>query len=552
MNPQRPTKSAIPLQRWAILVLGAIVLAGCAGCGGKSNVEIATENGVLLFGNDAEPEDLDPHVVSGFTEQKILGALFEGLVTLAPDGVTIEPGVAESWESANGGLEYTFHLRDDAHWSNGDPVTAHDFAYAWKRILTPAFGSQYANMLHCLRNAKAFNTGEIDRFDQVGVQIVDDRTLVATLEYPAPYFLSMQIHHSWFPVHQATIEAHGRMDERGTRWTRAENFVGNGPFKLTDWEPSSILRVAKNPHYWDAAHVKLNGIEFYPLDNRQLEERMFRSGDLHMTSDVPLNKLPAYRRDAPDRLKVHPIYAAYFYRFNVTKPPLDDVRVRRALSLAVDREALIKHVLHIEHVPADSFCPPDPNGYQPHTQQPYDVAEAQRLLAEAGYTSGANVPTIELLYNTSENHKLIAETIQQMWNNALGVHVELVSQDWKVYMSSVRNLDYNIARSSWYADFLDPISFLECFESDSGNNRTGWENAAFDTLIRRARTEPDDAQRYALYGQAEALLIDDQPILPLFHYVRSILLHPDVKGWQPNLLAHVPYKHLSLEADAPQ
>ncbi len=535
-----------------IFAVALVVFAGCSGNGGKTNVEIATADGILLFGNDAEPEDLDPHVVSGFTEQKILGALFEGLVTLAADGITVEPGVAQSWEQSGDGLHYTFHLRDDATWSNGDPVTAKDFVYAWQRILTPAFGSQYANMLHCIKNAKAFNTGDLTDFGEVGVRADDDHTLDVTLEYPTPYFLSMQIHFSWFPVHQATIEAHGRMDERGTRWTRAENFVGNGPFMLTEWEPSSILRVAKNPNYWDAANVALNGIAFYPLDNRQMEERMFRAGDLHMTSDVPLNKLPIYQRESPKLLKAHPIYASYFYRFNVTKPPLDDPRVRRALSLALDRESLIKHVLKIDFQSANSFCPPDPNGYQPDTQQPYDVAEARRLLAEAGYADGADVPTIELLYNTSENHKLIAETIQQMWNKSLGVHVALVNQDWKVYMSSLRNLDYNIGRSSWYADFLDPISFLECFESDSGNNRTGWANADYDALIRRARTAVDVESRYALYRDAERLLIAEQPILPIFHYVRTILLHPDVKGWQPNLLAHVPYKHISLVASTPQ
>lgn len=533
-------------------MLGAMAAVGCSGNDGKTNVQTATENGILLFGNDAEPEDLDPHVVSGFTEQKILIALFEGLVTLAPDGVTIEPGVAESWEISDDGLRYTFHLRDDAKWSNGDPVSARDFAYAWERILTPAFGAQYANMLHCLRNAKAFNTGALRAFSEVGVRVQDRQTLMVMLEYPTPYFLSMQIHHSWFPVHQKTIDAHGRIDERGTRWTRAGSFVGNGPFKLKDWEPSSILRVTKNPHYWDAANVKLNGIEFYPLDNRQMEERMFRAGELHMTSDVPLNKLAKYQRESPAVLKVHPIYAAYFYRFNVTKPPLDDVRVRRALSLAVDRQALIEHVLHIDHAYADSFCPADPDGYQPVTTQPYDVVKAKSLLAAAGYATGADVPVIELLYNTSENHKLIAETIQQMWNESLGVRVELVNQDWKVYMSSLRNLDYDIGRSSWYADFLDPISFLECFESDSGNNRTGWKNAKFDALIRDARTAVDDASRYALYGEAERLLINDQPILPLFHYVRSILMHPSVNGWQPNLLAHVPYKHLWLDTAAPQ
>ncbi len=527
-------------------LLSSVVLI-VVGCGpGETRVDRGTRDGILHMGNDTEPQDLDPHIVTGFPEHKILSALFEGLVSLDPETLEPVPGVAETWEESEDGLEYTFHLRDDAHWCNGDPVTAHDFAYAWERILSPRLGSEYAYMLHVIENTKPFNEGEIADFSEVGVEVVDDHTLEVTLENPTPYFLSMHIHYTFFPVHQATIEAHGAMDERGTEWTRAGNMVSNGPFRLAEWRPNAVIRVARNEHYWDNDTVSLNGIAFYPIDSLQTEERSFRSGELHWTGDVPINRIDWHRRNNPEALEIHPFFGTYYFRFNVTEPPLDDPKVRRAFAMAIDREAIVENITRADEEPAPNLTPPAA-GYEARTGIPYDVEKARELLAEAGYPNGEGLPAVELLYNTSENHRMIAEALQNMWRENINARVSLVNQDWAVYLSSMHNLDYQIARSGWIGDVLDPINFLECFVSGGGNNRTGYSSEEYDALIQAARREPDEERRLEILQDAEAVLMEDAPIAPLYFYTRKNLRHPDLRGFTPNVLGYVSYKHLYLE-----
>jgi oligopeptide transport system substrate-binding protein len=505
------------------------------------------KEGILHIGNGAEPQDLDPHVITGFTEHKILFALFEGLVDL--DEKTLEPipAVAESWQVSGDGLIYTFTLRRTAAWSNGDPVTAHDFVYAWQRILSPALGSEYSYMLYCIRNAKEYNEGNLQDPAQIGVTALDDHTLRVTLVHPTPYLLSMQIHNSFFPVHKPTIERFGGIDERGTKWTQAGNLVGNGPFMLTRWEPNRIISLAKNPHYWDAAHVRLNGAHFYPIDSQQTEERAFRRGELHTTSEVPLNKIEVYKRSNPDLIHTDPFLGTYFYRFNVTRPPFDDARVRRAFAMAIDRKTLVEKVTKGSQQPAGCLTPPDTAGYTCASAIPYNAEEAGKLLAEAGHPQGRGLPPIELLYNTSESHKLIAEAIQQMWKEHLGVEVSLVNQDWKVYLASMGNLDYQIARSAWIGDYLDPNSFLDCFVTGGGNNRTGYASPVYDKLIARAAQTAEQQQRFAVFQEAEQVLLNDAPIAPIYFYTRVYLKVPELKGWEPNILGHVRYKNLYFE-----
>ncbi|MDQ1257694.1 MAG: oligopeptide transport system substrate-binding protein, partial [Candidatus Hydrogenedentes bacterium] len=408
------------------------------------------------MGNGAEPQDLDPQITTGVPEHRLSTVLFEGLVTLdfaSPDLPPI-PAVAERWTVSDDGLVYTFTLRENARWSNGDPVTARDFVYSWQRVLSPKLASEYSYMLFCLKNAKAFNEGKIADFAKVGVKALDDRTLEASLEAPTPYFLSMQVHNSWFPVHQATIERFGKMDERSTPWTRPGNHVGNGPFLLERWSPNEVIRVVKNPHYWDAAKVRLDAIEFYPIDNQLTEERSFRAGELHLTESVPLSKIEVYQRVNPDLIHIDPYLGSYYYRFNVTKPPFDNVLVRRAFAMAIDRETLVAKVLKGGQKPASCFTPPGVAGYTCAASIPYDPGEAKKLLAQAGYPDGKGLPPIEFLYNSSENHKLIAEAIQNMWKLNLGVEVGLANQDWKVYLDSMKALNYQIARSGWIADYV--------------------------------------------------------------------------------------------------
>lgn len=519
------------------------VLLAAAGCGSA----VRMEGDILRVGNGAEVQDLDPHIVTGVTEHRTLQALFEGLVNLNATTLEPEPGVAETWDISGDGLVYTFHLRRDARWSNGGPVTAHDFAYAWQRILSPRMAADYAYMLHCIENARAFNLGEIADFARVGVKAADDFTLRVTLESPTPYFLAMQIHQAFLPVHRATIERFGAMDERGTRWTRAGNLVGNGPFRLTEWTPDTVIRVERNPHFWNAAAVGLDGIWFYPINNLWTEERAFRSGRLDVTGDVPLHKVRMYQEDQPDRIVLHPYLGTYYYRLNLTRPPFDDARVRRAFSMALDREEIAHKVTRGGEQPAYFYTPPDSGGYTCGHRVPFDPAAARDLLAEAGYPAGRGLPPVEILYNTSEAHKLIAEAVQQMWKEHLGADVRLLNQDWKVYLSSMTNLEFMIARSGWIADVPDPVNFLECFLSDSGNNRTGYASEEYDTLIRRSYAEPDSGQRRALLHEAEAMLLRDSPIIPVYFYARKYLKQPHVHGLDANQLGYIRWSQVWME-----
>jgi oligopeptide transport system substrate-binding protein len=524
------------------------VVFSLTGCGPDGTlVARSTREGVLLVGNGAEPQNLDPHTVTGVPEHRICSALLEGLVNLDPATLEPIPGVAEVWTVSEDQKTYTFTLRSDAKWSNGDPVTAHDFAYSWQRILSPSLASEYAYMLFCIEKAKAFNEGALKDFHQVGVEAVDERTLRVTLENPTSYFLAMQFHTSWLPVHRGTIERFGAMAERGTKWTRPENFVGNGAFTLKQWLPNEIIVCEKNPHYWGADAVRLNAVRFYPIEDTLTEERSFRSGRLHLSENVPIDKIEVYERDKPQFLHIDPYFGSYYYRFNVTREPFNDVRVRRALAMAVDRESLVRNVVKGGRKAAGCLTPPDPQGYTCATSIGFDVDEARRLLAEAGYPGGEGFPKVELLYNTSESHRQIAEAVQYMWKTNLNIDVQLLNQDWKVYLSSMSNLDYQIARSAWIGDVLDPINFLECFVTGGGNNRTGWSSPAYDALIAEAARAGDREARFAVFQRAERLLLDEMPIVPVYFYTRVYLMSPDVRGWESNLLGHISFKDLYLE-----
>ncbi len=498
---------------------------------------------IVNVGNGTEPEGLDPHIVTGIPEHHILLTLFEGLVRLNPEDLTIVPGMAESWDVSDDRRVYTFHLRDNAKWSNGDPLTAKDFAYAWRRMLTPALASEYAYMLYPMENAQAYNEGKLTDFAEVGAKVIDDRTLEVTLTNPTPYFLSMHAHYSWWPVHQATIEKHGKLEDRVSKWTRPENFVGNGPYLLAAWRPNDAIEARPNPHYWDAAGMKNAGVNFYPVSDENTEERMFRAGELHFTENVPLSKIGTYEKRYPEMYRADAWIGSYFYRVNTTRPPMNDVRVRKALAMAVDRESLCKNVVRGGETPAPFLTPPNINGYLPSARVQYDVAAARKLLAEAGYPDGKDFPSVDILYNTLDKHKIIAEAIQQMWKQNLNIDVTLTNQDWKVYLASTANntLDYDLARAGWIGDIVDPINFLECFITNNGNNRTGWGNPEYDRLLAQTMTTESNEERNKLFDQAETILVAELPIIPLYHYTRPFLIQPEVRGLYPNILAYYAY-----------
>ncbi|MGI9316504.1 MAG: peptide ABC transporter substrate-binding protein [bacterium] len=517
---------------------------------GPTNVEQGNREQVLHLGNGTEPQDLDPHIVTGVTEHNIISALLEGLVGENPETLEPVPGMAEYWAISADGLEYTFFIREDARWSNGDPVTAQDFVWSWQRMLSPALAAEYAYQLYPIRNARAFNKGEVLDFSKVGVRAVDQTTLEVVLENPTPYFLSLLAHYSTFPVHPATILKYGPMDARGSDWTRPGNFVGNGPFILNSWRLNYIIEVVKNPLYWDAEIVKLSAIRFYPIDNIQTEERMFRTGALHATSTTPSEKIAVYQAETPDLISISPYLGTYFYRFNVTRPPLDDARVRLALSLAVDRQAIIDSVTKGGQIPAYSFTPPNTKGYFPPKNEIfYSLERARALLAESGFPAGEGFPQLELLSNTSDGHRRIAEAIQQLWKQGLGIDVQLANTDWKVYLSRTNQLDYDISRAGWIGDYPDPNTFLDMMLSDGGNNRTGWQHQEYDKLIRRAASLASQAQRYEAFEQAETILDQEAPLLPIYTYTRVALKDPSLQNWFSNILDHHPYKYVYLQDD---
>lgn len=518
----------------------------CSACSGGGSTAKAAPAGVLRVNVGAEVEDLDPQLVTGVPEHRVNAALFEGLADLDMGTMKPVPAAAESWEISADGLIYTFKIRANAKWSNGDPVTAADFTYSYERLLSPKFAAEYAYMLHCIKNAKAFNEGTITDFAQVGAMALDAQTLQLTLEHPTPYLLSMQMHQSWFPVHKATVEKHGAMTDRHTKWTQPGNHVSNGPFRLAEWRPGEVIRVLPNEHYWDKDSLKLKEIAFHAISDLMTEERSFRSGALDLTESLMPRLVETYRRENPKVLRVEPYLGTYFYRFNTTKPPLNDKRVRQALSLAIDRTVVTDSILKSGEEEAYAFVPPGMGDYTSTAKTSEDLEKAKALLAEAGYPNGAGFPEISVLYNTSEMHKTIAEALQSMWKNKLGINVSLLNQDWKVYLSSTHNLDYMVARAAWIADFVDPINYLELFLKDGGNNQTGWSNEEYERLLRAAYAEPDTAKRMQYMQQAEQVLMDEMPIMPIYFYTFRYLQAERVQGYRANPLGYRRWKDYSL------
>ncbi len=533
------------------IILPVLILAGCTS-EQPSNVESGTLNQILHIGNGTEPQGLDPHFVTGVSEHNIITSLIEGLVIKHPENLTPEPGMAESWQISDDGKSYTFYIRDDAEWSNGEPVTADDFVYSWRRALTPSLGNQYSYMLYPVKNAENFNNGTLTDFNQVGIQAVNSKTLKVTLNQSTPYFLGILDHYSTFPVHQNTIEKHGEIDTRGSEWTRAGNFVGNGPFVLKEWVQNKIIIVEKNPNYWDANTVKLDEIHFHPVDQPNTEERLFRTGQLHITYSTPPEKIQTYLNENPDLIKTHPYLGTYFYRINTTVPHLEDNRVRQALAMTIDRSAIVEKITKGGQIPAYTLTPPDTLGYTSESSITYDPEKARMLLSEAGFPNGENFPETQILFNTLDTHRLIAEAIQQMWKKELNINITLYNQEWKVYLDTESSMNYQISRAAWIGDYVDPNTFLEMFVSYSGINRTGWSNPDYDRLIEMAAQEPNQDARYEYFQQAEQILNQEVPIIPIYTYSKVFLISPSVKGWHPNILDHHPYKYVYLQQLNPE
>jgi oligopeptide transport system substrate-binding protein len=490
----------------------------------------------LLIGNNAEPADLDPHAVDAYTDMIILAALFEGLTVLDERTSQALPGAAERWTVSPDGLVYTFHLRPGLRWSNGDPLTARDFAYSFQRVLNPALGGVSAYLLWPLKNAAAFNQGKTTEFSMVGAAPLDDRTLRLTLEHPVPHLPALAAHSAWLPVHRATLEKFGGVGRRGTAWTRPGNLVCNGPFSLAEWQPNARLTVAKNPHYWDAARTRLDRVVFFPIEKSEIEERNFRAGQLHLTYDLPASKIPVYQATQPSPLRIDPLLNVWYMNFNVAKPPLDNPRVRRALALAIDREAIARHVFNGARAAAGSFTPPDCGGYTARAAVRVDYAAARQLLVEAGFPGGKGLPVFPVQVQNDSNFPRIMETIQAMWQRELGVRCTIEPFEQRTWLQNQQSKLHTIGLMGWTADYPDPRTFLGLFVTAGGNNWTNWSSAEYDRLIAQSDQTAEAQARLEVLQKAEALLLEAAPVTPLSFGSRTYLAHPAVKNWAPSPL----------------
>lgn len=532
------------LVRVLALVLAALLVPAATRA---RPVDDAVRDRVLLLGNGAEPQDLDPQVMTAFTDQNIALALFEGLCALDEKTSAAVPAAAESWEISPDGLAYTFHLRAGLKWSDGSPLTAADFVASWRRALLPALAAEYAYLLFPLKNAEAIATGRADP-TTLGAEAIDARTLRLTLERPTPYLPALTANPIWFPVNATVLARHDALARRGTAWTRPGQLVGNGPFVLAEWKPNAHVKVVRNPHYWDAAAVRLNGITFFPTENMDVDERAFRAGQIHLTAELPLAKVDAYRRTAPASLRLDPFLETFFLRFNTTRPPLDDARVRRALSLAIDRDQLARTLLRGTRAPAAHYTPPDCAGYTATARVPHDPAAARALLAAAGFKDGAGFPTLDVQVRNDELHAKVLEVIQAMWQRELGIAVTISPVEQKTWVQNQQSLAYAISTARWVGDFVDPVTFLDMFVGGGTNNWTGWADAAYDAAIATAARTAEPTGRSAAFQRAEALLLEQAPVAPVFFGVRSYLIHPAVRGWEPALLGFHQYKKVYLQA----
>jgi oligopeptide transport system substrate-binding protein len=515
------------IRRAACVIAAAVILAGPIG-----KITPAAAEKVLRIANMAEPETLDPHKASTTNEHNILLNLFEGLVVLDPGG-NVAPGAAESFAISEDGLTYTFRLRANAKWSNGEPVTAGDFVYSLRRIEDPKTRSQYAEVLYPIKNAQEVNTGKA-ALTVLGVAAVDARTVEITLKAPTPYFLQLLTHTSSLPVNEKAVARFGQ------EWLKPGNMVSNGAYMLDDVKPNSHIRIVKNPNYWDAAKVTIDAVVFDPSEDRAAVLKRYRAGEFDVLRDLPNDQLGWLRQNMPKELHIAPYGGVYFYAFNTTKPPFNDKRVRVALSMAINREILVEKISAAGELPAYGFVPDGTANYTPRRVPWRTMSQAEReaaalkLMSEAGYGPGKPL-RFQLSYNTSENHKRIAVALAAMWKK-INVSVELVNTEFKVHLSNMRIGDFQMGREGWIVDYNDAQGYLFLLQtSTKQQNFSRFSNPDYDRLMDEASLTGDARKRAALLEQAEGILLDEMPVMPIYFYVSKNLVSTKVKGWQDNL-----------------
>jgi len=587
------------------------------------------------FSNESEIKTVDPALVTGQPEGRIVWALFEGLCRWDPQTLEPRPGVARSWEISDDKLTYTFHLRDDALWSDGTAVTADDFVWSYRRFLHPATGSEYSYELWYAVGAEKFSSGRVEvgepvqvelkekppgalpfapgrilrghlaeirepansaaasasgdetgevaaddvekiyvveidgrrrlfqkgaqqpgtedyrwllhDFEAVGFESLDRLTFQVRLKHPVPYFLQLMGYYPLSPVNRKCVETHGY-----PMWTKAENIVSNGPFTLEFRRIRDRIRLVKSPTYWDRDNVHLEVVDAFAVDQATTMLNLYITGQLDWIPQVPVDVIPDLLAREQGDFKPAPYLSSYHYLVNVEKPPLDDARVRRALAMAIDKREIVDKVTRAGQTPSLSIVPASISehiDYRPGQCSPYDVEKARQLLAGAGYPDGRGFPKIEILYNTSEAHQAIAELIQSQWKRSLGIDVGLRNQEWAAYLNSRRQGDFHLARAGWIGDYIDPSTFLKLFAGNNPHNHSNWSNPDYDRLLRTAREERDSDLRLARYHDAEQILMDQMPVIPLYSYVSQSMVRPYVKGFHHNVQDVHPLREIWIDRE---
>jgi len=542
-----------------VLVAGAVVAVGTVTAlsvftGGSepkpahAQAVTAADGKVLHRGNGAEPETLDPHKSSGVPESWIQYDLFEGLVV--PDGKgNFIPGAAESWTVSDDGLTYTFTLREKGKWSDGTPVTAQDFVFSWKRLVDPKTASDYAYFLWPVLNGQDITLGR-QPVENLGVKALDERTLQVTLRAPTPYFISMLHHHATYAISKASYDRHGE------DFVRAGTYVTNGAYMLQEAVPQSHVKLVKNPHFHDAANVKIDTVMFYPTENLETELRRFRAGELDVTYEIPVSQMDFVQANLADQVRIAPYFGTYFMAPNMTREPWASNRdLRLAVNLAIDRQAIVDKINKRGEIPAFTFVPPGTVNYTLQTPdyaawtQEQREAKAKELVAAAGYGPGGKPLELEILFNTSENHRKVAIAVASMLQRVLGAKVVLNNQEWKVFLDTRDEKKFkDITRHGWIGDYNDANNFLELFRSDIGKqNPSGFANEKVDALIMEANRTADVEKRRELMQQAERIVLDQVGLFPLFYYTSRHMVSPAVIGWTDNLQDLHPSRFLDVK-----
>lgn len=518
-------KSLVAAGILTALVAGNVATAAVVPAG----VQLA-EKQTLVRNNGSEVQSLDPHKIEGVPESNINRDLFEGLLISDVDGKP-SPGVAEKWENKDFKV-WTFHLRKDAKWSDGTPVTAQDFVYSWQRLANPNTASPYASYLQYghIVNIDDIIAGKKPITD-LGVKALDDHTFEVTLSEPVPYFYKLLVHSSVSPVPRAAVEKFGE------KWTQPANIITNGAYKLKDWVVNERIVLERNTNYWDNAKTVINQVTYLPISSEVTDVNRYRSGEIDMTyNNMPIELFQKLKKEIPNEVHVDPYLCTYYYEINNQKAPFNDVRVRTALKLALDRDIIVNKVKNQGDLPAYSFTPPYTDGaklVEPEWfkwSQEKRNEEAKKLLAEAGYTAEKPL-TFDLLYNTSDLHKKLAIAAASIWKKNLGANVKLGNQEWKTFLDTRHQGNYDVSRAGWCADYNEPTSFLNMVLSDSSNNTVHYKSPAFDKLIADTLKVTDEAQRSELYSKAEQQLDKDSAIVPVYYYVNARLVKPWVGGY---------------------